>query len=285
MADPKLLILDLDGTTLNAHSEIAAGDLAAAEALRQHGIEITVATGRLFTGTQQFARQLGVRGSVAVMNGSELIDVQTSTLRHGTYLESGSRRTIREALEDHALTTFVFTSRRIHFNRRDDDHAPYLKIWTEDLVSHDNIFAATEWNDADLVALCAIGSPASIDAARDAILDAHGDTVHPVQFDTHHGHRFLKLRRKGEDKGTAVHRLAAERGFAADECVVVGDWINDIPMLRSPARSFAMGHAPEHVRREADEVLEATRATGGGVAEVARRVWGIEAGDYRRIRR
>ena len=46
-----------------------------------------------------------------------------------------------------------------------------------------------------------------------------------------------------------------------------GDWFNDVPMFAWAGRSFAMGQSPHGVRSCATDVLEATSATGGGVAE------------------
>jgi hypothetical protein len=39
-----------------------------------------------------------------------------------------------------------------------------------------------------------------------------------------------------------------------------------------------MGHATPEVAAEADVMLDASRATGGAIAEVARRVWGVDVG-------
>jgi hydroxymethylpyrimidine pyrophosphatase-like HAD family hydrolase len=47
-------------------------------------------------------------------------------------------------------------------------------------------------------------------------------------------------------------------------------------MLKTAGKSFAMGHAMDRVREAADDVLDADRTTGGAVAEIAKRVWGVE---------
>ena len=64
-------------------------------------------------------------------------------------------------------------------------------------------------------------------------------------------------------------------GCTPAEAVVVGDWVNDIPMFEVAGRSFAMGGAPDvRARRKATDVLERTAGTGGGIAEAIRRAWG-----------
>jgi Cof subfamily protein (haloacid dehalogenase superfamily) len=277
VSDYRVLVLDLDGTTLTADNRITERDLAAARALQQLGVQLTIATGRLFTGTRWVAEQLGVTGSVAVMNGSELIDVETGAVTHGNYVDRRARTHARQVLAGHDLSTFLFGSRRIHFGHRDEQHAPYLGIWTEELTRHDDVFQAPAWHeDDDIVAIAAAGEEQRILAARDALHDDLHDDLGTVVFRTFTGESFLKLRHHGDDKGSALQRLAAERSATAEQTVAVGDWINDVPMLRAAGRSFVMSHATPELQAEADEVLDASRETGGAIAEVARRVWGVE---------
>lgn len=273
-----MLVLDLDGTTLAAGGRLLPEDVAAARALRAHGVHVTIATGRLYPGTRWVAEALGVEGAVAVMNGSELIDVASSTVRHGCYVERVARARAREVLVEHGLSAFLFGSRRIHLAHADERYAPYLGTWTPDLAACADVFAVPEWEEAeDVVAVCAAGDAESVAAACDALRVDLPPELGLVVFGTHTGEHFLTLRHHVEDKGTALGRLAAERSCVAAECVAVGDWDNDLPMLSVAGRAFAMGHASEGVKEAAGEVLDADRTTGGAVAEVARRVWGVTA--------
>lgn len=275
--NPRMLVLDLDGTTLTADRTITDRDRRAARALRERGVHVTIATGRLFTGTQWVAHALGVRGTVAVMNGSELVDAGTGAVRHGRYVSREERSTIRRVLARGGLSTFLFGSRRIHLGLADERHRSYLDVWTDDLECHDDVFQAPEWEIArDIVAVCAIGDRARVDEACDVLGGDLPATLTSEVFDTYAGERFLALRHVDEDKGTALGRMAAERGCTAAECVAVGDWLNDLPMLRVAGRSFAMRHAVDEVQEAAGEVLDAGRGQGGAVAEVAARVWGVE---------
>ena len=54
-----------------------------------------------------------------------------------------------------------------------------------------------------------------------------------------------------------------------------GDWFNDVPMFRAAGRSFAMGQAPEDVKRAASDVLKETSETGGGIARVVDELFGV----------
>lgn len=273
---PEVLVVDLDGTALNAHGELEPEDVEAALALKESGVQVTIATGRLFTGTRHVAEALGVTGSVAVMDGRELIDVRSGEAQHARYVAPETRGLIREVLARTGLSAFLFRSRQIHHDRRDAHHAPYLGVWTRELVGHEDLFDAHEWQTAsDVVAVCAIGEPGRVRAASEALAEALPPDLGTVEFDTFAGDRFLALRHAADDKGTALHRLAAERGSTAARTVAIGDWLNDVPMFRVAGRSFVMADARDDVKAAAGEVLDRPRHGGGAIAEVARRVWGV----------
>lgn len=275
MSDYRMLVLDLDGTTLDERRTLNDADREAAHRLRRAGIEVTIATGRLFPGTQWVAQALGVQGSVAVVNGNELIDAATGQTVSGHYIDATVRQAVREILGEHALEPFLFSSRHIHYGAAADDHADYLSIWSPDVSRHDDIYAHPHWDEADdIVALCALGDDDAVQAAHRAMQEHLPEDLEPVLFHTFTGHRFLHLAGSRWDKGTALRQLAQERGLQPEQVVAVGDWWNDEPMFRVAGRSFAMSHATDELKALSDEVLTASR-DGGAVAEVARRVWGL----------
>ena len=270
----KMLVLDLDGTALVHRGQVHPDDVAAAERLRKAGIHVTISTGRLYTGTEAAAQALGVQGSVAVMNGSEYVDAQTGATDFGAYLDDSQRRQLRSLLGDHGIHPFLFASRTIHLCHSSESHAPYLSIWGDALTRHPDIQTSGAWNHADLLAVCGVAGHEAVSQAAGAVKAALPG-VRPTEFTTFTGEGFLELRAEGYDKGTSLDRLAAERELHVDEVIAVGDWLNDIPMLKRAGLSFAMAGSIEEATDAADEVLEAERGAGGAVAEIARRVWGL----------
>ncbi len=83
------------------------------------------------------------------------------------------------------------------------------------------------------------------------------------------------VRASGGNKGTALRFVADHYGVGLEHVVAIGDWINDIPMLKVAGRSFAMGHAPASVKSEASDHLEHTNIAGGGVARAVELAFGI----------
>jgi hydroxymethylpyrimidine pyrophosphatase-like HAD family hydrolase len=263
---------------LTHDDRITDADLAAARRLRERGVQVSIATGRLWTGTRTYAEALGVVGSVAVMNGSEIVDGATGEVRDGWYLDEVARTHVRSAIAASGLAGFVYGSRRIHYDGAGSRFMRVLEIWTPHLVVHDDVLEAPAWADDDVLAVGAAGAEADVLALREALHDGMPPDCETVLFPTRAGEAFVKVRHCRENKGTAISRMAAERGIPLSAAVAVGDWMNDIPMLRAAGLSFAMGDSAQDVLDAATESLASRRHQGGAIAEVAARVFGISEG-------
>src|SRR5262245_57824318 len=69
----KLIAVDLDGTLLDHAGAPHERDVLALQAALDHGITVSIVTGRLYSGTRATAERLGLRGPVACADGSHLV--------------------------------------------------------------------------------------------------------------------------------------------------------------------------------------------------------------------
>lgn len=272
MATPRMLVLDLDGTALTGRNELRQDDLEAAIELKRRGVHVTIATGRLLAGTSWVAEALEVEGSVAVMNGSSRVDVGRSHVVHADAFEEAHQRSIAAIFDRHGLPGFLFGLDHIHVHQDDHDrYGDYLRIWTPKLLEHQG----EAWHHArGTLAIGGVGSVGRIDTVTEE-LEALLPDLRAKRFDTFTGERFVEFRASQQDKGTALAAMAEERGLTTQDVVAVGDWWNDLPMLKAAGRSFAMGGATPEVQAVADETLDARAREGGAIAEIARRVWDV----------
>src|SRR5205085_10172377 len=111
-----------------------------------------------------------------------------------------------------------------------------------------------------------LGELDAVTAAHTVMDEKWGARVLNTRFGFGERH-MLRSFRPECSKGYALSRLCARLGIESDQCVVVGDWYNDLSMFEFAGRSFAMAGAPDDVTKKATHRLLARAGEGGGVAE------------------
>lgn len=267
----RLLALDLDGTLLRHDQRVDDADLAAIRELQAAGVAVTICTGRLQSGAVEAARTCAIEGVIACVEGSHLVELASNRTHVHHPVQADLCGVLRSTFGTHALASFVFEANGIHHDHAGAPYADYVRTWSPNLRVVEEELA---WQTTPL-ATVAIGEPDAIAAAH-AALRAHADQLFSVSFavSAYPGKHAVLARAAGPTKGTALAELCKLAGCTTADAVVVGDWVNDIPMFEVAGRAFAMGGAPENVQRKATDLLVAEAGSGGGIAEAIRRAWG-----------
>jgi hydroxymethylpyrimidine pyrophosphatase-like HAD family hydrolase len=101
--------------------------------------------------------------------------------------------------------------------------------------------------------------------AEDEITERVAAAVGDLALVTSAGAPVAELSAPGVHKASALERLCAEQGVAADEVVAFGDGPNDLPMLQWAGRGIAMANAHPSVLAAVDEVTESNEDDGVAV--------------------
>jgi Cof subfamily protein (haloacid dehalogenase superfamily) len=264
-----LLAVDMDGTLLRDDKTVGAADAAAIREAPRYGIAVTLATGRLTTGTLPTARELGLSTPLVCADGGLLIDPQTGAPMLRRAIPFPRARAAIEALVSHGLIPYVFLADAIHCEEAGARYRAVVDTWSHNLVVHDSLATAREWQQPEAVSLTVgIGARIAVERASEQLRTAHADGLDTVHF-AMGGMTMWAVRSlpRGCDKGEMLAHLASRLVVPQKRVAAIGDWFNDIGMFRFAGRSFAMGQAPALVREAASDVVRSTSATGGGVAE------------------
>ena len=272
----RVFVTDIDGTLLGADGDVHPSDAEAIAALIARGVPVTLCTGRMYSGTREIAEMLSILGPVACIDGSHIVDASNHLELHSTPLSELGIEVLFDALSRFRPAAFAFSGDRLFHDARGEQYLDYLSTWSErtQLVERLSDIGAWQPPGASLAALVALGTPTQVRSVE-AFLGEHAQHVQTVSFEVGRpgfaGTWGLVVRAAGVDKGTAIDWVARHHGVTSAEVVAVGDWLNDIPMLKRAGRSFAMAQAPLAVKAAASDVLKASASTGGGLAEAALR--------------
>lgn len=249
-------------------------DAKAIKELLRKEIPVALCTGRMFSGTREIAATFRLMGPVACIDGSHIFDLHSRGELSCTAITAEAGGYVREALSLFRPAAFMFSGDRVIHDLHGDRYLNYLSTWSDVRHRvHDVVHAETWANETSIAALVLMGDEEQVRGVDRALTGVPGlqHIVFEVRRPDLAGSWGMVLRASGVDKGTAVDWLAKHYGVAVADVVAVGDWLNDVPMLRRAGQSFAMAQAPAEVRAAAKFQLEADIWTGGGVAEAAER--------------
>lgn len=271
----KVVAIDVDGTLVTTRGEVAEADRQAITAMQQRGIHVTICTGRLYSGTRPTAESVGLTGPIACIDGSQIVDLATHRTLFDHTVKGDHIEHLRSAVSLGGAACFLFANDEIGHDAGGEKYLPYVRLWSNQLRHHDRVEEHPHWDHPTGVSeVVCVGTEHSIQSTVHRILEKLDKHVQVASFPikrTDGGMWGMVARAAGPTKGTAIEWLAKHHGCSVDDVIVIGDWLNDIPMFEVAGRSFAMGQAPDLVKQKATDLLEATAREGGGVAEAAKK--------------
>lgn len=76
------------------------------------------------------------------------------------------------------------------------------------------------------------------------------------------GPRYLEISAKDVDKGHALEAICEAYGYDTSQAMAIGDYFNDLGMLKVAGYSVAMGNAPDEIKRHAHAVTDTNDEDG-----------------------
>jgi Cof subfamily protein (haloacid dehalogenase superfamily) len=268
----RLLALDLDGTTLDAHGGLSDAVREAVAAVRRRGIRVVLCTGRRFRTALPMARSLGLSGPIVVNNGVIVKEIESGVTLHHDYLPDDLYAEILALMRDLGpplVYVDAYHEQRDFVTERMGAAHPFQQEYLADNTDFHSVVddLAVDRPD-DVIMMSAMADEDSLDALRRRAVEELGDRVrtHALINKNYRG-QILELLSSRSGKWPALERLADDDGIAPHEIAAVGDDRNDVEMIRRAGLGIAMGNAVEPAKRAAAVVVR-SNAEGGAVEAI-----------------
>lgn len=270
-----LVVLDLDGTILNAYkrTRISQAVHDAIDAVQAAGVPVTIGTGR----TLDYIRHnipgdFHLTHPVIATQGAVIGDPVTGCVLSEVLLPLDKARAIAAFVDEHRYTTaFYFNDAegrtQIYQNARgrtadEEDLLHHLLGAPAALVdSFSPLLEDTDAHPPIKVIAFNHGLPNDID-----LLPEYQRRFTPPLTITRTHEWLVEATAPGVDKGSGLRRLCNLLGVDIRRVMAIGDSDNDIPMLEAAGFAVAMGNAGEHVKAVADWVAPTIDEDGAAVA-------------------
>ncbi|NER36184.1 MAG: HAD family phosphatase [Oscillatoria sp. SIO1A7] len=266
-ADIKLLVLDIDGTIAGISNQISPKVQQAIEAARVKGVQVAIATGRMYQSALRFHKQIGSSLPLVAYQGAFIKDPLSQTIHQHQPLN----QKIALQLLDYFDRPEVRSAISVHCYI---DDLLYIRELTPESQAYVERVGVTPQVHPDLRPFVSGTAPTKILAlskdrgAIDHLMEAIASHYSPTElYLTKSSSTFFEAANPGANKGVGVRYLAEELlGLTAANVMVLGDNFNDIEMLEYAGIGIAMGNAPAPVKALAHWVAPDVESDGAATA-------------------
>jgi len=260
--DIQLLVLDIDGTIAGKSNTITEPVKQAIRRVQAKGIQVAIATGRMYCSALRFHRQVGSTLPILAYQGAWIQDPATETIHRHLSVS----RARAEQLLDYFESDMLRSQLSVHFYIND-------QLYVREMTPETQRYAQR----ADI-------QPLSVGDLRQVLTNEPTKVLALCQDTTVIDQLFSHLRQKYTpaelyltksvatffeatnplvNKGEAVRYLAEDLlGLSAQNVMAIGDNFNDIEMLDYAGFGVAIGNAPLEVQAIAQWVAPSVEQDG-----------------------
>ncbi len=264
--DIRLLVLDIDGTIAGESNHIRPAVMDAVKAAQQQGIQVAIATGRMYRSALRFHQSLGLSLPLMAYQGAMIKDPLTQEVhRHWPVPRDIAAR----LLDD--------------FEHPDRKHLLSIHFYIDDQLYVRELTPETiEYGERSGVEPIPVGDLRTVlhrDPTKVLALSYHTDVITylldsfrqqytPAElYFTKSVATFFEAANPEVNKGMAVRYLAEDMlGLTAANVMAIGDNFNDVEMLHYSGVGVSMGNAPDDVKACADWVTADVEEDGVAIA-------------------
>lgn len=266
LKDIKLLVLDIDGTIAGHSNTISAGVKQAIVAAQARGIQVAIATGRMYRSALRFHHEIGSTLPLMAYQGAWIQDPITQKI-HRHWVVS---REIAHQLIDYFEQPELRSLLSVHFYINDQLYVREVTRETQIYAERSGITAIPVGDLRQVLT----NEPTKILALSDdtdvidQLLGNLRRQYTPAElYLTTSVATFFEATNASVNKGTAVRFLAEELlGLQLANVMAIGDNFNDVEMLEYVGFGVAMGNAPAGVQAIAQWVAPSVEEDGAAVA-------------------
>ncbi|AFY44184.1 Cof-type HAD-IIB family hydrolase [Nostoc sp. PCC 7107] len=263
----KLLVLDIDGTIAGKSNSLSKSVKQAIAAVQAKGINVAIATGRMYRSALRFHQEIGSNLPLAAYQGAWIQDPTNQKIhRHLPVV-----REIAHQLLDYFEQPQWRSLLSIHFYINDE-------LYVRELTRETKIYAQRSGINpiavGDLRQILIEHEPTKILAlcddteAIDRLLGNLRRQYTPAElYLTTSVATFFEATNPAVNKGAAVRYFAEELlGLQRNNVMAIGDNFNDVEMLEYAGIGVAMGDAPKEVQAIAQWIAPSVEKDGAAIA-------------------
>ncbi|HKM06553.1 MAG TPA: Cof-type HAD-IIB family hydrolase, partial [Sphaerochaeta sp.] len=258
-----LLALDLDGTLTNSQKEVTPRSRKAIDAALDLGVCVILASGRPVLGIAPLAHSLGLfsrHAYILAYNGAQLIKCETNKVVWERTVGLDAIRTVFTYARAKGLASICYDQRGVITEMADD---PYVhKEAYNNSIPIRGVKDLLSLVRTPQPKVMIVGEPSLLSTARNELQLLLGDSADASFSEP----CFMEITAKGVQKAASLDVLLSLLGKERSNLMVVGDGLNDVPMLGIAGLAVAMENASAEVKAHSHVVTASNDEDGVALA-------------------
>ncbi|MCB1024280.1 MAG: HAD family phosphatase [Acidobacteria bacterium] len=253
----KLLALDLDGTLLNSQGTISEENIKAIRNAEDHGVLVTIASGRRFRDARPVALEIGLNAPVICHNGALIKYAETLETVDVTVIPAQTTRDIIFAGKEFGGEALVSIDPHgkgtLLYETISEDNIPLQRyvVWSKKLhgdeaeeAVHHVTSLADLIDEIEVVHISYSGNCSTMNILQENLdTSLEGSASIMATIYPHLDFTLLDILPPNTSKATAIRKLAEMNGLSSANVMVIGDNFNDLDMLEYAGLPVVMGNA------------------------------------------
>lgn len=263
----KLVAIDLDDTLLDSGLRISPRCASDILELRDLGVKVTLATGRMYRSALRYALQLGMELPLITYQGALVKDTLSGEVLY--FCPVGEMAsTVMEFLKSRGIYYHAYFDDQLCVESRSPEALAYSQLAGVELNLIPDLIAASR--SIPTFKIMAISEQTSrLDPVEADLKACYGQQLYITRSKMH----YLEIMHRDANKAQALKLVAEHFGISQSEVLAIGDSYNDLAMLAWAGIGVAVGNAPQLVKDAADYVTSSNDEDG--VAEALEK-WALK---------
>ncbi|MDD3238130.1 MAG: HAD family hydrolase [Candidatus Gastranaerophilales bacterium] len=251
----KMLVVDIDGTIKTRVSPISEKLKHHVKILRENGVKVVIATGRMHCSAKHVAEDLGTDEPVISYQGGLIIDSDGKVLWNKLLNEKCAKEVI-EYLRKENIHINTYVNDELFVEKDSDEVKDYV---SDKNISYNLIDTLDNLDYSNLNKILAIDydEQKTIELVK-YFQDKYKEELYIIRSTPN----FCEVSNPLATKGNGVRFLAKMWGINQDEIMVAGDQDNDIEMLKAAGIKVAMENATDELKKVANFITKSVDEDG-----------------------
>jgi Cof subfamily protein (haloacid dehalogenase superfamily) len=254
--DIRLIALDLDGTLLTEDHRLTPATEAAIAVARGQGYHITLATNRMEASARLFAERLSLTEPIISYGGALMRSLDGAPPLLDLRIGRETARAALQAIEDDdEVFRFVYQDGHVYTDRETWYSVRYGQILGVQVHLADSLESILEAEPTAVVFRTPPEKAPTITERLSRAVDGQARLLQSLPF-------YIEVLPTEASKGQALQALLDHYSLGPENCIAIGDGINDLEMINLAGLGVAVANADERLKEAADHVTANPRDRG-----------------------